>query len=66
MVDKKIKILPEQKIQTVEMDAHGVVETLMTLEEFDNGGSGDYTKEKYNKEDKKLSKSEILDMFKNQ
>lgn len=42
----------------------GVVETLRFLEQFDNGGSGDYTKQKYTKDDEKYTKDELIDFFK--
>lgn len=45
-------------------DSLGVTDTLRFLEQFDNGGTGDYTKEKYMQEDKLLTKEEILHMFK--
>ena len=41
----------------------GVTGTLKFLEQFDNGGTGDYTKEKYLKEDTPMTEEEILDMF---
>ncbi len=67
MMNKKIKLLPK-KIQSVGMDVSnntlGVVDTLRTIEKYDNDGYGDYTKEKDDNEEGKLSKSEILDMFK--
>ena len=43
-------------------DQLGVTGTLKFLSQFDGGGSGDYTEEKYNKEDKTLMKDEIIDM----
>lgn len=42
----------------------GVVETLRFLEQFDNGGSGDYTKQKYTKDDEKCTKDELIELFK--
>jgi len=41
----------------------GVVETLKYLEQFDGGGYGDYTKEKYLVEEKNVTPEEILAMF---
>ncbi|MGN0485070.1 MAG: hypothetical protein ACI4HI_16115 [Lachnospiraceae bacterium] len=41
----------------------GVVNTLKFLEQFDNGGNGDFTKEKYEQDDEPLSVEEILKMF---
>lgn len=37
--------------------------TLRLLEQIDNGGEGDYTKEKYDEDDKNLTKEEMLEMF---
>lgn len=42
----------------------GVVNTLKFLQQFDNGGSGDYTAEKYMNEDNKMSKEELLELMK--
>ncbi len=44
-------------------DKFGVAGTIKYLQQFDNGGSGDYTKEKYLEEDISLTKEEILEMF---
>ena len=41
----------------------GVTGTLKFLEQFDNGGSGDYTAEKYEHEETKSSDAEIREMF---
>lgn len=64
----KMNVMPESQIQDIGMqalkDKLGVTGTLKFLEQFDNGGSGDYTQEKYTKEDDKMTKEEILDMFK--
>lgn len=63
----KLDILSDNQIQMKGIEALqeklGVVGTLKFLEQFDNGGSGDYTKEKYLEEDKFLTKEEILNMF---
>ena len=63
----KLDILSDNQIQVKGIEALreklGVVGTLKFLEQFDNGGSGDYTKEKYLEEDKLLTKAEILNMF---
>lgn len=65
---EKINVMPEGQIQAMGIkalkNALGVRGTLRFLEQFDNGGSGDYTKEKYEEEDARLSKEEILNMFK--
>lgn len=64
----KVNVVSDSQIQTTGInalrDALGVTGTLRFLEQFDNGGSGDYTKEKYEKEDVRLTKDEILKMFK--
>ena len=41
----------------------GVTGTLKFLEQFDNGGSGDYTAEKYEHEETEPSDAEIREMF---
>lgn len=41
----------------------GVTGTLEYLEQFDNGGSGDYTAEKYLKEEAEITDAEIRRMF---
>ena len=65
---EKINVIPESQIQTMGIkalkEALGVTGTLKFLERFDNGGSGDYTKEKYDEDDVKLNKEQILEMFK--
>ena len=43
--------------------ALGVTGTLKFLEQFDNGGSGDYTAEKYEYEETEPSDAEIRKMF---
>ncbi len=66
---ERIKVTPESQIQTVGLsalkDALGVTGTIKFLEQFDNGGSGDYTKEKYEHEDVELSIDEIVRMLNN-
>ena len=63
----KLSTVPESQIQVTGLkalkDQLGVTGTLKFLEQFDNGGSGDYTKEKYAKDDEILTKEEILSMF---
>ena len=44
-------------------DALGVTGTLKFLEQFDNGGSGDYTLEKYKYPETEPSDEEIRKMF---
>lgn len=64
---EKINVMPEGQIQAMGIkalkNALGVTGTLRFLEQFDNGGSGDYTKEKYDEDDNKMSKEDILNMF---
>lgn len=68
-MDKAIKmsIIPESQIQVNGLkalkDNLGVVNTLKFLEQFDNGGDGDYTKEKYETPDAALTKEAILNLF---
>lgn len=44
-------------------EALGVTRTLKFLEQFDNGGYGDYTAEKYQGEDAEPTDEEICRMF---
>ena len=64
---EKINVMPEGQIQAIGIkalkSALGVTGTLRFLEQFDNGGIGNYTKEKYDEEDDELSKEQILNMF---
>lgn len=68
-MDKTIKmnIIPESQILVnglkVLKENLGVVNTLRFLEQFDNGGNGDFTMEKYIQDEKALTKEEILDLF---
>ena len=41
----------------------GVVDTLRFMQQFDNGGSGDYTAEKYLNEDVKMTEEEMIKKF---
>ena len=63
----RLNIVPEHQIQTIGIqtlkEQLGVTGTLEFLKHFDNGGQGDYTKEKYEKEDIELTDEEILDML---
>lgn len=63
-----MNVIPDSQVNEIGIQALnaklGVTGTLRFLEQFDNGGSGDYTKEKYDQKDKKPSKEEILKMFK--
>lgn len=64
----KMDVMPVNQIQAIGMevlkDKLGVTRTLKFLEQFDNGGSGNYTKEKYDIDDEKISKEEMINMFK--
>ena len=44
-------------------NALGVTGTLKFLEQFDHGGSGDYTSEKYTHDERKPSDEEIRKIF---
>lgn len=44
-------------------EALGVTGTLKFLEQFDHGGSGDYTKEKYENQEPEFTDEEIRQMF---
>lgn len=64
----KIDTFSETQIQKMGIKALterlGVVGTLKFLRQFDNGGVGDYTREKYNSEDEKVtSVDKIMEMF---
>ena len=54
--------LPKNGINALKT-ALGVTGTLKFLEQFDNGGSGDYTAEKYEHEETKSSDAELREMF---
>lgn len=64
----KMDTIPNNQIQidgiNVLKKNLGVVKTIRFLEQFDNGGIGDYTKEKCNLPDEQLTKDELLDLFK--
>ena len=63
----KMNTIPDSQIQVMGISALkeklGVVDTLRFLQQFDNGGTGDYTAEKYLKDDVKLSKEEMMAQF---
>ncbi|ADL36064.1 hypothetical protein bpr_II125 (plasmid) [Butyrivibrio proteoclasticus B316] len=67
MIAERINVLPDSQIQTTGINALknalGVTGTLKFLEQFDNGGAGDYTQEKYIEEDTRPNKEEIMNMF---
>lgn len=64
----KKNTVPDIQIQVKAMEVLkeklGVVETLRFLGQFDNGGSDDYTKQKYTKDDEKYTKDELIELFK--
>lgn len=63
----RINAIPDSQIQLMGINALkeklGVVNTLKFMQQFDNGGNGDYTAEKYLSEDIKMSKEEMKKMF---
>jgi hypothetical protein len=67
MITTKLDIVNDAEIQKNGLaalkDALGVTGTLRFLEQYDQGGSGDYTTEKYAKDDKEPTDAEIRKMF---
>lgn len=67
MIAAKIKITNHTELQKDGLNALknalGVTGTLKFLEQLDNGGSGDYTAEKYTHEEPEPSDEEIRSMF---
>jgi hypothetical protein len=68
MMTVKTNLIPDSQIQVLGLEALkkelGVVGTIKFLEQYDNGGKGNYTEEKYLQEDEELTKEEILEIFK--
>ncbi len=68
-MDTKIKmnVIPDSQIQINGFSALkkdlGVVDTIRFLEFFDKGGSGDYTKEKYEQKDSSPTKEDLMKSF---
>ena len=64
---EKFNNMSDDQIRAIGMEALrselGVVGTIRFLEQFDNGGYGDYTKEKYMEVDSDLTKEEIIDKY---
>lgn len=62
-----VKILSASQIRKDGLQALeeklGVVGTIRFLQQLDNGGKGDYTKEKYEKEDITLTREEIYEQM---
>ena len=67
MIATKLDITNQAEIQKNGLaalkDALGVTATIRFLEQFDKGGSGDYTAEKYLNEETEPSDEEIRRMF---
>lgn len=67
MIATKIDVTSGMEIQRMGLnalnDALGITGTLKFLEQFDDGGSGDYTAEKYEGEEQEPSDVEIRRMF---
>ena len=67
MIAAKLNVTNTLELQTNGLEALknalGVTGTLKFLEQFDRGGSGDYTAEKYRREEDPLSDEEIRKMF---
>lgn len=67
MIATKLDVVNNADIQKTGIaalkDALGVTGALKFLEQFDHGGSGDYTKEKYMSEEPEPTDEEIRKMF---
>lgn len=67
MIATKLDIVNDAQIQkkglTALKDTLGVTGTIRFLEQFDHGGSGDYTAEKYLQKDAESTDEEIHKMF---
>lgn len=67
MISTKLNIVNNVEIQkngiTALKEALGVTGALKFLEQFDHGGYGDYTAEKYLNEEAELTDEEIRKMF---
>lgn len=67
MINTKLDIIPQAQIQSLGLEALksrlGVTGTLRFLEQYDHGGYGDYTREKYETADENLTKEEIMLLF---
>ena len=63
----RLNAMPDSQIQAIGIDALkerlGVVNTLRFLRRFDDGGSGDYTEEKYLNEDVKMTEEEMIKRY---
>lgn len=67
MITTRLDVANNTEIQknglTALKEALGVTGTIKFLEQFDHGGSGDYTKEKYLEEESEPTDEEIRKMF---
>lgn len=67
MITARLSVTNNAEIQKNGLNALkkalGVTGTLKFLEQFDNGGSGDYTAQKYENETKEPTDKEIRQMF---
>ena len=67
MITARLKVSNSAEIQKNGLEALrqalGITGTIKLLEQFDHGGSGDYTREKYENEEQELTDEEIRCMF---
>lgn len=67
MITAKLNVMNNIELQKNGLNALkeslGITGTIRFLEQFDNGGSGDYTREKYESDDAEPTDSEIRQMF---
>lgn len=67
MITARLNVSNNAEIQKNGMEALrqalGITGTIKFLEQFDHGGSGDYTREKYENEEQELTDREIRRIF---
>lgn len=67
MITKRLNIMSSTEIQKKGLialkETLGITGTIKFLEQFDNGGSGDYTTEKYENDEPEPTDEEIRKMF---
>lgn len=67
MIMARLNVSNNAEIQKNGMEALrqalGITGTIKFLEQFDHGGSGDYTREKYENEEQELTDREIRRIF---
>lgn len=67
MITAKLNVISNIELQKNGLnalkEALGITGTIKFLEQFDNGGSGDYTREKYENNDSEPTDAEIRQMF---